>query len=387
LDPADVAVARTAVVDAGPVLSGTLAPVREAVLRAELGGRVVAVGPEPGARVRAGELLVQVAAPSAGANAASAAAAVRSAATAVRAAEQEARRLEALRAAGAVATREVETAMGAAEQARAQLAEARARAAAVAAEAGQTRLVAPFAGVIGARTVNRGEVVQAGGDVATVLDPSRMRLEAGVPVDAVAAVRPGTPVRFQVVGYPGRRFVGEITRVYPAVDPVTRLVRVTATLPNTSEALVAGVLAEGRVLEVRRRATVIPADAVVDDAGDAVDGDAASTARPARPDGTGPIRATEAPSARAVRLRAGRLEGVTLRLGVRTSEGTVEVLAGVAPGDTLLVGGARAVPTGGRAEVGAPRATGMDRRPGAGAQTHARLAARGGVAPGREGRP
>jgi RND family efflux transporter MFP subunit len=146
-----------------------------------------------------------------------------------------------------------------------------------------------------------------------------MKLEAAVPASQVSAVRLGAPVQFVVQGAPGRVFAGRVQRINPAADPATRQVGVYVTIPNAGRSLVSGLYAEGRIGTERRAALVVPAAAV----------DLASAI----------------PSV--VRLKAGKVEKVDVRVGIRDEQNErIEILTGVAAGDTLLVGAAQGISPG-----------------------------------------
>jgi membrane fusion protein, multidrug efflux system len=226
-------------------------------------------------------------------------------------AKKDLERAEKLVAAGAIAERDAEQARRGNSGAQAQLAAARAQLVSAEQRLQKTQLRAPFSGIVSERQVNAGDVVAPGAAMFTIVEPSSMRLEAAVPAQQLSAVRVGVPVRFTVSGYPGRTFEGRITRVNPVADPATRQVRILASIPNAGSTLVSGLFAEGRVASESRPAAVVPMLAI-DERG-------------------------IAPSA--VRVKNGKVERVTLQLGLRDNETeTVEVTSGLAAGDTLLTG-------------------------------------------------
>ena len=138
-------------------------------------------------------------------------------------------------------------------------------------------------------------------------------------VFALFALKIGTPVEFEVRGYPGQTFDAHIERIAPAADPVTRQVTIFVDVPNTRGRLVAGLFAEGRVTSERRQSIVVPATAV--DTG-----------------GQTPW---------VLRLRDGKAERVPVQIGVRDDRAERgEILTGLAAGDVLLTGAARAVTPG-----------------------------------------
>jgi RND family efflux transporter MFP subunit len=237
-------------------------------------------------------------------------------------AEQAARELERSRtlgAAGAISTRDVEAAERAQLQAQAQLDAAKARVAATERALGNTVVRAPFAGVVSERTVSAGDVVSPGNPLFTVVDPRSLRLEASVPADAVGTLRVGAPVSFSLNGYAGRSFEGRITRISPIADAVTRQVGIIAELPNRDGQLLGGLFAEGRVATEVRLAVVLP-EAAVDQRG---------------------------PSPTVMRLSNGKVEAVEVSLGLRDAASErFEIRAGIAAGDTVLLGGARGLSVG-----------------------------------------
>ena len=162
-------------------------------------------------------------------------------------------------------------------------------------------------------------MVTPGSAVATVVDPASMRLEGSVPAEQVASLRVGAAVQFRVNGYPDRVFTGKVDRINPTADPATRQVRVYVSIPNEGGALVGGLFAQGRVATSSRMSTTAPLSAVDDR-------------------GTAPT---------VMRLAKGRAERVTVKTGLRDPEtDRVELLAGVAPGDTLLIGAAQGLTAG-----------------------------------------
>jgi membrane fusion protein, multidrug efflux system len=153
----------------------------------------------------------------------------------------------------------------------------------------------------------------------TIVEPSTMRLEASVPAEQLSAVRVGAPVTFTVSGYGDRNFTGKITRVSPVADPTTRQVQILASIPNAGSALVGGLFADGRVASESRTAPTLPLSAV---------------------DQRGVAPAV-------MRIKGGRVDRVQVELGLQdAATETVEIRAGVTPGDTVLLGAAQGISPG-----------------------------------------
>ena len=106
----DAVAVRQTVLETGPRVSGTLEARERAVVRAEVGGQVVAVGPDLGDPVTKGALLVRIEVKTLGDTVRSAEAGVASAQAAYEVAKREAERAEALVKGGALAARELDRA-------------------------------------------------------------------------------------------------------------------------------------------------------------------------------------------------------------------------------------------------------------------------------------
>lgn len=325
--PENIAVAERTMLATGPLISGSLVPAREAAIRAEVGGPVLDVHAEEGQKVAAGTLLARIDDTAIRAQLLSARSAVSSARSQEHDATRELERASTLVAAGAIAERDLESARTARDAAAAQLAAAEAQLAAVDQQLGNTRVSAPFSGVVSARPVNAGDVVTPGTELFTIVAPGSMRLDASVPAAQLADVQVGSPVTFSVSGYPSRTFSGRVRRVNPTADPVTRQVKLQVEIPNSQGTLVGGLFAEGRVATASHDAVVVPVAAV-------------------DRRGITPF---------AYLLEDGVVQRVEVQLGLH-DEATerIELLGGVAAGDTLLLGAAQGISPGTLVRVSSP---------------------------------
>jgi RND family efflux transporter MFP subunit len=321
--PENVAVATLSELRSGPPVSGSLEPEQAATVRAEVGGSVLRTYADAGQRVKRGQLLARLDDSALRDDFLSARSAVRSAETALELARRNAERTERLAEAGAVAERDLETARWDVTNAEGTLADARARLANARERLDDTQVRAPFDGVVSDRPADAGDVVQVGAALMSIVDPTRLRLEASVPAEQIGRLRSGTEVEFTVNGL-DRRITGHIERINPVVDPATRQVRIYVTIPNGDQALVAGLFAEGRVATDTKRAVAVPLSAI---------------------DNRGNTPTLHL-------LKAGRVSESPAQLGVRDEDAElVEVLAGAADGDTVLLGSAQGVTPGSRVRV------------------------------------
>ena len=328
--PENVAVIKAEVVRTGPALSGSLAPLKSATIRAEMSGAVLTTHAEPGQAVHAGQALAQIDAAVLRDLALSARSAVNTAQSSLDIAKRELSRNETLEKAGAIAERDLERARNQLLSGQTQLANAEAQLANVRKQLDKASVQSPFTGIVAQRQVSAGDVVQPGTALYTIVDPGSMQLEASVSAEQLAQVRVGMPVVFTVTGYPGRTFTGRVTRVNPIADAATRQVKITAELPNVGNTLVGGLFAEGRVATESKTAPMVQASAVDE--------------RGLRPS--------------VIRLKNGRIEKVDVVLGIRDAAAeTVEIVSGVSPGDTVLLGAARGITVGTPVKVSAPTDT------------------------------
>ncbi len=319
IGPENIAIVTEGIVRSGPVISGTLAPIRDAQLRAQVGGSVLDIRAEQGQHVAAGQELAHIDAAGIRDAYLSARSAVSSAQTAADYAARQAQRYDTLSAAGAVSDRDRETVVQANAQAQAALSDARARLVAAQKQLDYTVVRAPFAGVVAERDVSAGDVVQPGTMMFSVVDPSVLQLQVSVPAEQIASVHVGQPVSFTLNGYGDRSFSGAVSRINPVADASTRQVQVYAAIPNPGNSLVAGLYATGRIVTDSSRGLVAPLAAI--------------DTRNLRP-------VVE-------RVRGGRVERRDVQLGLRDAQtDRVQIVAGVARGDTLLRGSAQAITPG-----------------------------------------
>jgi len=302
----------------GPVISGELRPERVATVRAELGGSMLEVSGDAGEAVRKGALLARIESKALEDMRRSVSSAVHAAESQLAVAQREAERTSQLVSAGALAVRDLDIARANVTNAEAQLADARARLVSVQKQLDDAVVRAPLTGIVSDRAVNAGDVVTPGMALFTIIDPSSMRLEASVPSDEVGKLRVDAHVQFEVRGY-DQPLEGRIERIVPKADPTTRQVPIFVSIPNAGGRLVAGLYADGRVINEEAFGLVVPTNAVNTSSG----------------------------TPWVLRVTSGGAEKVTLTLGLqdpRTER--VQITSGVNEGDLLLRGAAQGIAPG-----------------------------------------
>jgi membrane fusion protein (multidrug efflux system) len=122
---------------------------------------------------------------------------------------------------------------------------------------------APFAGVLGMRSVSPGTLVQPGDTITTLDDIDTIKIDFSVPERFLTVLSPGLVVRAKTAAYPDRSFEGTVRAIDTRVDPDTRSVRVRADLPNPGHDLRPGMLVAVELTANRETRLAIPEEAIV----------------------------------------------------------------------------------------------------------------------------
>src|SRR5262249_48916685 len=96
------------------------------------------------------------------------------------------------------------------------------------------RVVAPFAGTITPRNIERGDLVSETKrtELYTIAAIDPVRVFVDVPQTVVANVHPGAEATIVVREYPGRKFTGKVTRSAGALDPDLHTMTTEVQVPN-----------------------------------------------------------------------------------------------------------------------------------------------------------
>ena len=175
----------------------------------------------------------------------------------------------------------------------------------------KTMLRAPFAALVGLRQVSPGAYVSKGDDIVRLDALGNLKLEVPVPETYLTLVRIGLPITLTIDALPGQSFSGKVHAIDPVVDPVSRNVRVRARIANPKGQLKPGMFARAVAdLGGKTHAILLPEQVIVP-----------------RPDGNYVFLAVN-----------GKAELRKVVLGKR-EPGRVEIISGVAVGDTVILDG------------------------------------------------
>ena len=280
----------------GIFVSGSLVPDEEVSLSFETSGKITNIYFREGAFVNQGELLAKI-------NDAPLQAELRKKEAQLKLMQDRLYRAKALLEKEAVSQE-------AFQEAEANLSALRAEIDGVKAQIAQTELRAPFSGVIGLRQVSTGAYATTSTAVATLTKMTPLKVEFSVPERYAGTLPPGTDLTFTAEG----DLTPRSAQVYASdsrVDSETRTYTVRALYPNSD-----GKLVPGRYVNVNLttrkydRTLAVPSEAIVSEMG--ID--------------------------KVFLCKNGKAEAVEITKGLRT-DALVQVLRGLAIGDTVIISG------------------------------------------------
>lgn len=306
---------------------GSLRSRQGVVLRPEISGRVTQLNFRDGDRVRKGQVLVQL-------DDQLPQAQVQQSRAELSIAVANHKRNIDLVAQNFISQRSLDESAAALEVAQAKLALSQAT-------ASRLKIVAPFDGMTGIRTVNVGDYLKDGADIVNIEDIDAVFVDFRLPERFQNKVKKGQLAAVSLDALPGARFSAVVQAVDPLIDANGRSVGVRGCIDNRQLQLRPGMFA--RVTPVfgeREQAKVIPEEAIVPLGGKSF----------------------------VIRLQPGAApqtrvsERVEVKLGIRRP-GKVEILEGLNAGDTVVIAGQQRIQRDGT-EV---RVMELPKGPGAGA--------------------
>ena len=229
---------------------GTLEAVQGVMITAEMPGKITRISFSPGARVASGQLLVQQ-------DISEEQARLRAADSQLRLAKKNLERARLLNNEQVITDSILDENEAAFEQAKAERDTIQAIIA-------KKTIRAPFAGRLGIRHVNLGEVLTPGQEIVSLQSLDPVFVTFALPQQQLARLKPGLRVRARSTIADSEQVTGRITTINPDVDPDTRNVQVQATLQNDKERLRPGMFVQVQVLLPERQPVLtIPATAVL----------------------------------------------------------------------------------------------------------------------------
>jgi RND family efflux transporter MFP subunit len=290
-------------------LTGSLMPFTEATVKAKVAGELVAVPVREGESVKRGQMLAKIDLTEVGAKVAAREADVAAAKAQLVWAEKNRNQQKAMLEKGFISQSAFDNIQSNYDVAVAKLHAADAELVVARKSQGDAVLVAPFSGIVSARLAQPGERVALDAKVVSIVDLSRLQLEASVPPAAIGQVKVGQPMNFRVEGFGEREFAGRIERINPAATAGSRSISIYAVIDNPEGLLRGGMFAQGALTLSRvDNALAVPASAVREEIGQTF----------------------------VYAIEDGQVKRKNVKVGVPDAAGRVQVLDGLAAGDRIV---------------------------------------------------
>jgi len=229
---------------------GTIESVQGVTLANEVAGKVEKIAFESGSMVAAGDVLVIL-------DKASEEAQLRSAMAAAELANLNLSRTRELRKTSVISQSELDTAESQQKNTAARVEELQWML--------QKRTIkAPFSGRVGIRQIQEGQFLQAGAPIVSLQSLDPVYVNFSLPQQRLSDLSVGMKVQATTDALAGRVFEGRLTAIDAEVDPLTRNIRLQATMANQDGGLRPGMFAAvSAIAPVEKKHTVIPGTAVI----------------------------------------------------------------------------------------------------------------------------
>jgi len=187
-----------------------------------------------------------------------------------------------------------------------------------------TSIRAPISGFISERLVRAGNLVELHQAVYQVTSYDPLLAVLHVPERELSVLRKGLEVSMSVGAWPGESFTGEVIRISPVIDPATGTFRVTAEIEDHGQMLKPGLFGRvGILYDLHEDVPVIPRSAVITE-------DERSHVFVINDEGSAARR--------------------DVQLGYER-DGLIEIIDGLAQGETVVTAGKGSLSTGSQVEV------------------------------------
>jgi RND family efflux transporter MFP subunit len=309
------------------VLPGNMQAFSDTPIYARTDGYLKRWTADIGKKVKAGELLAEIDAPELDDQLAQARADHATAEANYRFAESTAARWENLLKTDSVSRQEVDEKRNDLAARKAVLEAARFNVARLEKLQSYKRLHAPFDGVITARNVDVGMLIDAGSgagkELFHIASTKRLRVFVNVPQQNARAVTPGTEAQITLTEFPGRTFHGKVARSTQAIDASARTLLAEVDVDNASGELLPGGYAQVHLkLGTPQPALLLPVNTLL-----------------FRPDGVN-VAVVQGDKAVLTPIKLGRDFGTE-----------VEVVSGIAAADTIIVNPSDSLASGAQVRV------------------------------------
>ncbi len=229
---------------------GTLKSRLGVVLRPEVSGRITQLNFTDGQRVRKGQVLVQF-------DDQLPLAQMQQSVAELSIAQANQKRNQELVAQNFISQRSLDESAANLQVAQAKLALAKAT-------ADRLKIIAPFDGMVGIRSVNVGDYLKDGADIVNIEDIDAIFVDFRLPERFQSKVKTGQTASIDIDALPGRKYTARILAIDPLIDANGRSVGVRGCIDNRQLQLRPGMFARvNAVFGVRETAMMIPEEAII----------------------------------------------------------------------------------------------------------------------------
>lgn len=262
-----VATVRPKVDNAGEelVLPGTVQAFADAPIYARTTGYLKIWSVDIGSKVKKGQLLAEIDTPEVDQQLLQAQADLAAAEANNKLAQSTAKRWTEMLASDSVSKQDVDEKVGDAAAKQSALQSARANVARLQQLQGFKRIEAPFSGVITARNIDIGALVDSGTgrELFRIAASDKLRVYVQAPQNYAAFIAPGMAVNVRFADRPGRDFPGKLVRTAAAIDPATGTLLTQIEMDNASGELLPGSYAEVHLRLEATRGLRLPVNALI----------------------------------------------------------------------------------------------------------------------------
>ena len=237
-------------------LSGSLAPLNQATIKAKVSGEIHETTVQEGQQVSSGQVLLRLDAADQRARLTQQQAMLDEAQARLSMASKNEANSQALLKQKYISQTAYDTTQNSVDLARASVKSASAMVEIARIALADTVIRAPMAGIVSKRHVQAGEKVAPDMPVYTIVNLAQLTLEAPVPSAEIPRIKIGQEVRFKVDGFGARDFTGKVARINPTTESGSRAMLVYIAVDNGDGALRGGMFAKGSI--VTERSSVAP---------------------------------------------------------------------------------------------------------------------------------
>lgn len=123
---------------------------------------------------------------------------------------------------------------------------------------------APFDGVVGAVFFERDQMVPAGQQVVQVVSANSMKSKLQISSRDIASVSVGQEVVINFPSIPGKEYLGKVTKINHAINPVSNLLEIEVQIVNPDKNVRSGIFGEFLIETITKKGTlVVPENALM----------------------------------------------------------------------------------------------------------------------------